>query len=125
MRQINEKLASYISNDRIKCADCHRAAQDLGIDPGELSSRLDRLGCRIKGCQVGLFGHTLEQKEIDPSIDVPAILSSALTEYQKNGRISCKTCWKIADELKIRRLDIGSACEKLEIRIKPCQLGIF
>ena len=30
-----------------------------------------------------------------------------------------------AKKLKIKRLDMGSACEKKNIKIKPCQLGAF
>jgi hypothetical protein len=42
-----------------------------------------------------------------------------------DGRISCLECWTIAKKLKIKRLDMGSACEKKNIKIKPCQLGAF
>ena len=125
MDEKKEKLAAYITRDMIGCAACHAASEELDIPLEEISGLLDELGCRIKGCQMGLFGHTIDEKQIDPDIEIPPAVIAALKTRQTDGRISCKACWDMADEFHIKRIHIGSACEKTGIRIKPCQLGIF
>jgi hypothetical protein len=37
----------------------------------------------------------------------------------------CAAAWDIAALREIPRLEVSSACEKLGIKIKPCQLDAF
>jgi len=46
-------------------------------------------------------------------------------QYVNNGRIICADVWKVADSQGITRLDAASACEKVILKIKKCQLGAF
>jgi LAO/AO transport system kinase len=41
------------------------------------------------------------------------------------GKLSCATARKIAEDLKIPYQEIGKAANELGIRIKSCQLGCF
>lgn len=51
--------------------------------------------------------------------------SQAVLQASSNGRLTCADAHRLAKKSKISRIDMGSACERLDIRIKPCQLGIF
>ncbi|NOX34719.1 MAG: hypothetical protein GXP56_13475, partial [Deltaproteobacteria bacterium] len=93
--------------------------------PLEIGVQADLIEYRIAECQLGLFGYNDGQKIIDPGIEISPELSLELDKENQDGRISCLKCWEIAKKLKIKRLDLGSACEKKNIRIKPCQLGAF
>jgi len=128
-RQINETIAEKIralSKDNcLTCAQAHRAAKELNLPPSEIGVQTDLLEYRIADCQLGLFGYSDGQKRIDPDIDITPELNEHLNKAGKDGRISCLEGWEIAKKLKIKRVDIGSACEKKDIRIKPCQLGAF
>jgi hypothetical protein len=42
-----------------------------------------------------------------------------------DGRLPCAEAWRIADERNLKKMDVSSAVEALEIKIKPCQLGAF
>ena len=41
------------------------------------------------------------------------------------GKLSCATARKIAEDLKLPYQEIGEAANELGIRIKSCQLGCF
>ncbi len=109
----------------LTCASAHRIAKQQNLTPTQIGVQTDLLEYRITECQMGLFGYPDKKKRIDPNINIPGNLDNAIDDKNKNGRISCLECWNIANNMKVKKLDIGSACEKKEIRIKPCQLGAF
>jgi len=128
-KTINKTISTQIkslSNDNcLTCSSAHKAGKDLKVSPAEIGVQTDLMEYRISECQLGLFGYSNGKKRIDPDIEIPSGLENELDKANKNGRIACLECWHIAKNLKIKRLDIGSACEKKNIRIKPCQLGAF
>lgn len=128
-RQIDESIAKRIGDlsegNCITCALAHKVAKELNLSPSQIGVQTDLLEYRIAECQLGLFGYKGGQKRIDPTIQIPPELDTLLNSQCTDGRISCLECWDIANRLKIKRLDMGSACEKKNIRIKPCQLGAF
>ncbi|MBA3011149.1 MAG: hypothetical protein KKF12_14150 [Proteobacteria bacterium] len=124
-KTISIKITSLAENNNLPCAAAHKAARDLGVSPSDIGIQTDLMEYRISQCQLGLFGYSPEKKKIDPNIEVSKALFTALDKASSDGKISCSQCWEIADTLKIKRLDLGSACEKINLRIKPCQLGAF
>ncbi len=126
---IDETLRPLImdaANDgKITCSSLHRIARAQNIPPGQVGIQADLLELRLIECQLGLFGHGSKGKLLDPEIKIPPELEARLDEAVEDGRVSCLSCWEIARELKMKRLDVANACEKKEYRIKPCQLGAF
>lgn len=122
---IAEKLRSAADSANITCAFAHKLGQSLETSPSDIGVQIDLLEYRITECQLGLFGYTNGKKRLDAEIEIGTDLSGQLDKSNQEGEISCSECWNIAKRLKINRLDIGSACEKKNIRIKPCQLGAF
>jgi hypothetical protein len=122
---IVEKLETLRDNNHLTCAAAHRAAADLQKNPKEVGIQADLMELRIIECQLGLFGYSPEPKRIDPGIEISDDLWAAIENKSTDGRLSCKESWDLAKAFKMRRLDMGSACEKINIRIKPCQLGAF
>nr|WP_320014634.1 hypothetical protein [uncultured Desulfobacter sp.] len=127
--QLNQALAQLIlqasSNGRLACASAHRLAKAQNCLPKEIGIQADLLKLRIAQCQLGLFGYTQGKKKFNLDAGITPELKDRIFDAQSDGRIDCKTCWKIAKEFKISRLNMGSVCELLEIRVKPCQLGVF
>ncbi|MDO8490729.1 MAG: hypothetical protein Q7T04_01780 [Dehalococcoidia bacterium] len=41
------------------------------------------------------------------------------------GRLPCPVAFKIADEMKVSKKEIGETCNKLGIKVSSCQLGCF
>lgn len=109
----------------ITCAAVHSVAGKLSIPPAEAGIQADLLELRLTRCQLGLFGYPPEGKRLNPDFKVPENLAEALKSAAKDGRIPCKVCWETAESLGVSRPDAGSACEKLGLKIKPCQIGAF
>ncbi len=131
-KKINKTIASKIrsvSNDHyLTCSLAHTIAKTLDTDIIEIGVQTDLLEYKITECQLGLFGYGNGKKRLNPDIDILPELNEQLdkaTRDNQDERISCLECWEIAKLLKIKKLDAASACEKKNIRIKPCQLGAF
>lgn len=124
-KAIAEKIRQLADDNCLICFSAHKAAAELKVSPSEIGVQTDLLEFRIARCQLGLFGYSDGKKRFDPDIEIGSALNEHLEKRNKDGKISCLECWNIADNLKIKKLDIGSACEKKNIKIKPCQLGAF
>ncbi len=122
---ISEKLKTVAEDGQITCSAAHRAANELGVSLLQIGIQTDLVEFRISKCQLGLFGYSPEKKKLDPELKISSQLHQALDDASEEGRISCTRCWEIAKNLKCSKLELGSACEIKEIRIKPCQLGAF
>ena len=118
-------LAPFTAEKQISCRKAHDIALTTGSTPETTGSHLDELKIRINTCQLGLFGYGTQKKNLNPDIEVPDSLSRALQKRVNEGVISCLACWECAESENISRIDIGSACDQLGIKIKPCQLGAF
>lgn len=120
--------ADLIQNEidnRLTCETAHYIANKHSISSEMVGQAMDSLKLRIDKCQLGLFGYGPSKKNFNPDVKIPEEMKKVLLESESDGRISCQDCWCLANKLSISRLEMGSVCEKLEIRIKPCQLGAF
>ncbi len=128
-KKIDEKISSLIKSlakdNKLTCALAHKTANELKISPEEIGIQTDLLEFRITTCQLGLFGYDSGTKKIDPDFIIPVEMEEQIDKTKNDNRISCLDCWNIAKDLKTKKIDVASACEKKEIRIKPCQLGSF
>ncbi len=110
---------------KISCPIVHSIAKKLSITPIQAGIQSDLLELRLSYCQLGLFGWEPLGKLIDKKKPIPDTLEKELKKTIKDNRTTCAECWEIARKLKIKKLDVASACEKKGIKIKKCQLGAF
>lgn len=52
-------------------------------------------------------------------------LLDVVAKKSRNGKVSCKSMLKLADQLGVTPKRVGTACNELKIRISACQLGCF
>lgn len=122
---IVKALEEKASNSSITCAAAFKTAENTGAGPGEVGFTLDMLEIRIIRCQMGIFGYEPDKKAVKPMENMPDELEKAIKENLTNGRLTCVSAWGIAKDLGTPKMDVSSACERLGIKIKPCQLGAF
>jgi hypothetical protein len=113
------------SDNKVSCAAAHRIAEDSGVHPSEVGRTLDLLEFRIVKCRLGLFGYKPEKKIVEPAEDVSPELREALSAALENDRVPCAAAWSIADRFGMARLEVAAACETMDLRVSPCQLGAF
>lgn len=128
-QELNYQIASVIEkeavNSTITCAKVHAIAKKLGIAPKEVGIQVDLMELRIKQCGIGLFGYDPDGKNFDKNVIISDALEAEIRKIAPDSKTTCIKCWELASKLKLRRLEIGSACEKMGIKIKQCQLGAF
>jgi hypothetical protein len=127
--QLNEAIAAKvkekISDNRISCAEAHNIATTLNVNPADVGTAIDLLEVRIIKCQLGLFGYGKE-KNIPPLPDtVNPEIEQAVKSSLVSDRLACLSAWEIAKKFGISRPMIAAVCEKMKIKISPCQLGAF
>lgn len=122
---IQRAVEKQAKDKRLSCAAIHRMARDLSVEPSQVGIALDLLNCKITRCQLGLFGYQPDSKPVQKAPSVEPDLAATLQEAAQDNRISCSECWQIADTRKLPRMAVASACETLELKIRPCQLGAF
>lgn len=122
---IVKAIEEKVSDNKITCTAAHKTAENTGAKPGEVGFTLDMMEIRIIRCQMGIFGYKPEKKIVKPMDIVPDELESAIKYRLDNGKLTCSSAWEIAEYLGRPKMDVSSACEKLGIKIKQCQLGAF
>ncbi|MBS3731848.1 MAG: hypothetical protein KGY42_02975 [Desulfobacterales bacterium] len=123
--RIRERLAERAPDGELPCAVAFALAEELETSPATIGAWADELQIRLVKCQLGLFGYAPEKKIVKPRESVPDELRRAIAERLENGRLPCRAAFAAAELLGIRKMDVSGACETLDVKIKPCQLGAF
>jgi len=125
----NEQLIEAIQGkaiaDTISCAAVFTIIDEMKIEPIEAGRALDLLDIAIIKCQLGLFGYSPDKKIVKPAETVSEEMNREISACLKDGFLSCADAWAIAKKLKVAKMQVSAACDKLGIKIKPCQLGAF
>lgn len=122
---IAAKIKEKISEHTISCAEAHSIASNLNVPPADIGTAIDLLEVRIVKCQLGLFGYGKEKnipslpEKINPDIEL------AITSSLVNDRLPCSSAWDIAKQFNVSKPVIAAVCEKMKVKISPCQLGAF
>ncbi len=123
---IAKAVADKAKDKKITCAASFKIADACGTTAGEVGFTIDMLDIRIIRCQMGIFGYEPENKAVKPMDNVPEELENAIRDrLSKDKRLTCASAWEIAKAFNMPKMHVSSACEKLCIKIKPCQLGAF
>jgi hypothetical protein len=130
---VDETLAVAVRDktirEEIACAQAEEISAKLGLTLGEVGAAADLLETRITKCQLGLFGYPKEKfpegRAVGAAEEVSPDIEAAIRGRLVGGRLPCKSAWDIAAERGLPRMAVSAACEKLKIRVKPCQLGSF
>ncbi|MEN6623389.1 MAG: hypothetical protein ABFD50_17815 [Smithella sp.] len=126
---VDEKISAAIRgkavNGEISCRNAIEIARVLNTGTDVVGINIDLAELHINRCQLGIFGYKPEKRILKAADTVTPELEEAIRKNLVNNRLSCIAAWGIAENLQIPKMDVASACEKLGIKIKPCQLGAF
>jgi len=122
---IKQKLQQKIIDGRVSCAAAHVIANELHVTPDKVGIAIDLMEARIHKCQIGLFGYQPEKRIVKPAANPSSEVQTAVNAHLADGRIACKKCWEIAEQLGRKKMDVSSVCESMGVKINKCQLGAF
>lgn len=123
--RIAEAVKQKVSHGKITCTASHKIAAELNVAPSEVGLVIDLLEVKLSKCQLGLFGYGPRRSIVKPAEAIMPDLKQAIETSLTDNRLPCLTAWEIADRFGLKRMDISSACEALQIRISTCQVGSF
>ncbi len=123
--QISAAIQEKAVNGEISCRNAIDIARKLNTGTDIVGINIDLAELHINKCQLGIFGYEPEKRIVKAAASITPELEEAIRMALVNNRLSCIAAWSIADNLRIARMDVACACEKLGIKIKPCQLGAF
>ena len=123
-------IRGRLREGKLPCAAAISLARAKGIDPLDLGRTADSLRVRLSRCQLGLFGWPgragSPESVNSPEEPAPEGLDAAILDGRDaSGMLSCLGAWRIADDFGISRLRAGRAADRLGVRIRDCQLGVF
>ena len=124
-QEIGEAVQAKASEQKISCAAAFSIVEKLNVTPMEVGAAVDAGEISIIKCQLGLFGHGPDKKAIKPADKVPQDLEKAIRDVLRNNKLACKDAWDLAERFGMKKMDISSVCETLQIKIFSCQLGAF
>ncbi len=121
---INQIVKAAAKDGRISCARGFELSRETGFSPAEIGAAMNENKIRISSCQFGLFGCETKTKAAPPDT-LDKKTEDSIRQNLTGGKIPCETAWRIAEELKMKKTDIASACDKMNVKISACQLGAF
>lgn len=122
---LRQEILQKAKENNIACAVAEEISQRKEMALGEVGMAIDLLNINLVECQLGLFGYSPQKKIVQPAKEVVLVLKENILAALDNGRLPCIAAWEIAGKLNIPRMKVSAACEALQIKIKPCQLGAF
>lgn len=123
--RIAREMRAQVKEGGLFCAVGFKIARDLSVTLDDIGQTADLLELPILKCRLGLFGYGSQKKVVEPAESVDANLEAAIQKELVNDRLPCARSFVIAENFGITKMQVASACEKLDIRISACQLGAF
>jgi hypothetical protein len=122
---VAEAVNHRVKEGEIACASAFKIVDELGVTPDEVGLAVDLAEIRIVKCQLGLYGYQPGRSSLKPADSVLPDMEEAIRGALKEGRLTCKACWEIAERFGVPKMGVSSACEALKVKISSCQLGAF
>ncbi|MEW6380279.1 MAG: hypothetical protein AB1611_11825 [bacterium] len=80
---------------------------------------------RVKNMQQEQRENTHQEQQTNMQQEQREKLIAAIQEKAPEGKITCETATRLADEHQISRREMGNLLNELKIKIRGCQLGCF
>lgn len=122
---IEKAVLNAADKGTLSCRKAFSLADELRVPQLAIGKTADALGIKLIKCQMGLFGQRQGEKVITLQPSLSRELQEKIEKSLVHGRLSCKNAWEIAAFFNMSKMEIGTACETLKIRISQCQLGAF
>lgn len=123
--ELKQEILNQVKNNSISCKKAEEIAEELGFSIEETGRAIDLLNVNITKCQLGLFGYGETKKIVQPAKEIASELKESIASALRDEKLPCAAAWEIAGKFNMPRMKVCAACEAMDIKIKPCQLGAF
>jgi hypothetical protein len=122
---LRQKILQKVTDNNMSCSVAEEISRDSQTAMQEIGISLDLLNINIVECQLGLFGYGPRKRIVQKAKEVLPALKVEIENSLADKRLPCAAAWEIARKLNMPRMKVAAACEAMQIKIKPCQLGAF
>lgn len=122
---VEDKLEKKAKNGQVSCAAAFQISEELEVSPADIGKTMDLLELKLIKCQLGLFGYESGKKTVKPKSPESQQMKEAIQAALVDTRLACSDAWDIARRFNVPKMVVSAACEALNIKMKPCQLGAF
>ena len=120
---VKQKVEDKSKDNEISCAVAFQIAEEVRTTPIDVGKGIDLLDIRLVKCQLGLFGYGPGKKAVKPKPPQSPDLEEAIRVALAEKKLSCRAAWDRANRFKVPKMAVSAACEAINNKIKPCQLG--
>lgn len=122
---IKKEVLERSKNKELSCAIAFAISADTDTPIAQIGIAADLSRIKLIKCQLGLFGYQPEKKVVSGKEDVDPTLKRHIVNQVSEGRLSCRKAWEIASQSNVSKMHVSNACEAMNVKIAPCQLGAF
>ncbi len=122
---IKKEVLERSKNKELPCAIAFAISADTKTPIDQIGIIADLSRIKLIKCQLGLFGYQPEKKMVSGKKDVDPTLKRHIVNHVSEGRLSCRKVWEIASLSNVSKMHVSNACEAMNVKIAPCQLGAF
>jgi hypothetical protein len=122
---VRDLLLKKTKNNEVACAVAFQIAEKLKTSPADIGKTIDLMEFKLVKCQLGLFGYRPEKKAVKPKLPENPQVEKAIQTALVDRKLACRDAWGIASQFNVSKMAVSAACEALNVKIKPCQLGAF
>ncbi|MFC1814589.1 hypothetical protein ACFL0M_01345 [Thermodesulfobacteriota bacterium] len=122
---IRKEILNRIKDNNLPCAVAFDVSKSLTVSASQVGRTADLMNVKLVKCQLGLFGYKPENKIVKSKADVDSKTKAAIQAALVDDKLPCKSAWEIASRFNLSKMSISGACEAMNVKIKPCQLGAF
>ena len=123
--EVSEQIRQRFHTGKMPCGSALEAAVEWNMPTMTLGHYADYLRFPLTRCQIGLFGYGKGTKLVKVLESVDPVLADAVRSKTTDNIIRCEDVFAIAEEKNVDKVDVGSVCQTLGIKIKHCRLGAF
>jgi hypothetical protein len=122
---IKKEILARLKNKGLPCAVAFAISTETDTPIAEIGMTADLIQVKLIKCQLGLFGYQPGKKVVSGKEDVDPTLKRRIVNGVSDGRLSCQKAWEIASRSDVPKMRVSNACEAMNVKIAPCQLGAF
>lgn len=123
--KVSEQFKQRFNEGKMPCASAFSTAEEWGIPTRTLGLYADFHKFQITRCQIGLFGYGKGVKLVKKLDALDPEIEKAVRSRTQDNIMTCDDVFAIAKEMKVSKVDVGSVCQTLDIKIKKCRFGAF
>lgn len=122
---IEDAVRATVSDGYVACPGAWRIAADLEVERIDVGAAVDRLGLRVRDCQLGCFAVEKTGSPADPGVEVAPEVAAGIEALRQQDGLTCPAIFALAGELGVPPRAVADGLNARGYKFGGCQLGCF